>query len=267
MHKPSGLRDYVIAGLLAASVLVFFSLYLITRRGYYFDAPLTADPLYVPNKALAGVAITLLAFTFLLGPLSRYFDKWDYLLAYRKELGIVGGFFALLHGIVSYFFLPLKFPEAWVDFTSLEFGAGLIGLFLLIFLFILSFKRVITVSDAKGWWLWQRWGLRLVILFTLVHVYVMKWSGWVKWIKQGGTPTAELAHPLMPGLGLLVMLFVTWVVIVRLYESLFLFKDFGFTPKEISMDVSLRMRGRRFFIFSLIILIGAELFVLTRWIS
>jgi hypothetical protein len=69
----------------------------------------------------------------------------------------------------------------------------------------------------------------------------------------------------MPGLGLLVMLFVTWVVIIRLYESVFLFKDFGFTPKEISMGEALRLRGRRFFIISFIALIGAEIFMVTRW--
>lgn len=268
MHKPSGLRDYIIAGLLAATVLAFFSLYLITRRGYFFDAPVTADPLYVPNKALAGASVTLLALTFLIGPLSRYFDRWDHLLSYRKEIGIVGAFLGFFHALVSYFFLPLKFPREWIDFSSLEFGAGLVGVFLLVFLFVLSLKRVIAIMDGRRWWLWQRWGLRLAILATLIHVYVMKWSGWVKWIKQGGgSPTPELAHPFMPGLGLLVMLFVTWVVIIRLYESIFLFKDFGFTPKEISMDAILRLRGRRFFIGSFLILISAYLFIITRWMG
>ena len=107
MHKPSGFRDYFIASLLAATVVVFFSLYLVTRRGYFFDAPVTADLLFVPNKALACAGMTLLALTFLIGPLSRYFDKWDHLLAYRKEIGIVGGFLAVLHAFISYFLLPL----------------------------------------------------------------------------------------------------------------------------------------------------------------
>lgn len=267
MHKPSGFRDYIIAMLLAATVFVFFSLYLVTRRGYFFDAPTTADPLFVPNKAIATAGMTLLAFTFLLGPLSRYFNRWDYLLAYRKEIGIVGGFLAIFHGLISYFLLPKKFPQEWIDFSSWEFGAGLAGALLLVALFVLSWKRVIAKFSGPVWWFLQRWGLRLVIIATLIHVFAMKWSGWIKWIKQGGgKATAELANPWMPGLGILASLFIAWVVIVRLYETIFLFKDFGWKPKEIVMDESLRLRGRRFMQWSLFVLIAAYLFIITRWI-
>lgn len=268
MHKPSGFRDYFIASLLAATVVVFFSLYLVTRRGYFFDAPVTADPLFVPNKALACAGMTLLTLTFLIGPLSRYFDRWDYLLAYRKEIGIVGGFLALFHAFVSYFLLPLKFPQAKYNLDNPYTLAGLIGIFLLVFLFILSLKHVIPLMEGRTWWFWQRWGLRFVIVATLLHVYMMKWDGWIKWLTQGGgKATPELANPWMPGLGILATLFITWVVLIRLYESLFLFRDFGFTPKEISMNPVLRIHGRRFFIISFLLLIVAYVLVITRWIG
>lgn len=267
MHKPSSLRDYVIALLIASALTVFMGLYLFIRRGYFFDAPPTADILYVPNKVIVGAGTVLLAFTFLIGPIVRYFDRFDKWLGYRKEIGIVGAFMVLSHGIISYFYLPKKFPNEYIDFTSLEFGAGLLGALLLFFLFIISFKKVIELIGASRWWFLQRWGLRLVILFTLIHVYSMKWSGWIKWIKKGGgAPTAELANPWMSGLGILVMLFVTWVVIVRLYESLFVFKNFGLTTKEISMDATLKARGRSFFIGSFWVLVALYFFVITRWI-
>jgi DMSO/TMAO reductase YedYZ heme-binding membrane subunit len=268
MHKPSSFRDYLIATLIAAALIVFFGLYLFIRRGYLFDAPPTADPLYVPNKALAGAGMTLLALTFLVGPIVRYFDRFDSWLGYRKEIGIVGAFLALFHASVSYFFLPLKFTRSGIDFTSLYFGAGLIGLIFLIILFILSFKRIITIIQGGRWWFLQRFGLRLAIGLTLVHVYAMKWEGWVKWFTtpEGGKVTAELANPWLPGLGLLGTMFITWVVIVRSYESIFLFKDFGFSPKEISLDINLRARGRRFFIVSFWILILLYLIVLTRFV-
>ncbi|MEK9151590.1 MAG: hypothetical protein AAB547_03080 [Patescibacteria group bacterium] len=267
MHKPSSLRDYVIALLIATSLTVFFSLYLFIRRGYFFDAPPTADMLYVPNKAIVGTGTVLLAFTFLIGPIVRYFDRFDKWLGYRKEIGIVGGFFVFFHAIISYSFLPLKFPQSRLDLDSLTFGAGLLGTLLLIFLFIISFKKAVELIGASRWWFLQRWGLRLVILFTLIHVYSMKWAGWMKWLKQGGgTPTAELANPWMAGLGILVMLFVTWVVIVRLYESIFVFKNFGLTTKEISMDATLKAHGRRFFVWSFWVLVILYFFVITRWI-
>lgn len=267
MHKLSGFRDYLIATLMAAALFAFLSFYLFVRRGYFFDAPLTADPLFIPNKALASTAMMLLAFIFLLGPLSRYFDRWDHLLAYRKEIGIVAGFLALLHGFLSYFFLPHKFPREWIDFTSTEFGAGLIGALLLFFLFILSLKLVISHMNGQRWWLWQRWGLRLAIIATLLHVFIMKLPGWLQWIRQGGgMPTAELANPWMPGLGLLTSLFITWVVLIRLYETLFLYRDLGITPKEISLDPVLRFRGRRFFQLSFFAFIALLLFFVIRWL-
>ncbi|MDP2838227.1 MAG: hypothetical protein Q8O53_03050 [Candidatus Moranbacteria bacterium] len=268
MHKPSSMRDYLISLLIAASLTVFMGFYIFIRRGYFFDAPSTADPLFVPNKVIASVGTVLLAFTFLIGPIVRYFGRFDKWLGYRKEIGIVGGFFIFFHAIISYFFLPLKFPQSKIDLDSITFGAGLIGIFLLISLFIISFKKAIDIIGASRWWFLQRWGLRLVIALTLIHVYTMKWAGWVKWLtKGGGAPTAELANPWLPGLGIMVTLFFTWVVIVRLYESIFLFRDFGFTTKEISMNEPIKARGRRFFLASFWILIILYVLVATRWIG
>ncbi len=268
MHKPSSMRDYLIASLITASLLVFFGFYLFIRRGYFFDAPLTADTLFVPNKALAGVAVTLLAFTFLIGPITRYFDRFDTWLSYRKEIGIMAGFLAVAHGLVSYYLLPIKFPQVWIEFSSMEFGAGLAGAIVLILLFVLSWKSIITRMSGRLWWFLQRWGLRAAVVLTLIHVYIMKWSGWIKWLQQGGgKATAELANPWMPGLGILVTLFITWVVVIRLYESLFLFRAFGFTTKEISMDQVIKKRGRRFFLGSLFVLTICSLVVIARWVT
>jgi DMSO/TMAO reductase YedYZ heme-binding membrane subunit len=266
MHKPSSLRDYVIAILIATILLVLFGCYLFIRRGYLFDAPPTADVLYVPNKVIVGAGTVMLAFTFLIGSIVRYFERMSNWLGYRKEIGIVSGFLIFAHVIISYFFLPLKFPHSKLDLDSPEFAAGVIGIFLLVFLFIISFKKAVDLLGGNFWWFLQRWGLRLVILLTLIHVYIMKWSGWMKWIKQGGAPTAELANPWLPGLGILVMLFFTWVVIVRLYESIFIFKNFGLSTKEISMDIALKTHGRRFFVGSFAILIALYVLIITRWV-
>jgi DMSO/TMAO reductase YedYZ heme-binding membrane subunit len=268
MHKPSGLRDYLIASLISASLLVFFGFYLYFRRGYLFDAPPTADMLYVPNKALAVAAMTLIAITFIIGPVTRYFDRFDKWLGYRKEIGIMGGFLAIIHGVVSYYLLPLKFPRFWIDFSTVEFAAGLVGALILLILFLMSFRKSIMTIGAGPWWFMQRWGLRLTVVATLLHVYAMKWSGWVKWLTQGGgNPTAELANPSIPGLGILGTLFITWVVIVRLYESCFLFKDFGWKTKEIVMDPILKARGRRFFLWSFWVMVILYVVVITRWVG
>jgi len=267
-HKLSSSRDYFIALFIAMILFILFSCYLLIRRGYYFDAPPTVDLLYVPNKALAGAGIVLLAFTFLIGPITRYFDRFDRWVGYRKEIGIVAAFFLVAHAIISYLALPLKFPREWFSFLSLEYAAGLIGAALLVLLFVISFRKMIELIGPSRWWFLQRWGLRLVILLAAIHIYDMKWAGWVKWLtKGGGAATTELANPWMPGLGLLTGMFLGWVLVVRLYEILFLFKNIGLASKEIAGDQILKARGRRFFFMSFMLLCVLYVVVAFRWVN
>ena len=265
--KPFNLHDYIVAIGISLGLTLFGAVYLgVFRRTYLFNAPPTADAFFVPNKVIVGTGILMLAFTFLLGPLARYFDRFDQLIRYRKEIGIVGGFFALFHVVVSYFYLPLKFPRSGMDFTGVIYGAGLVATFVVIFLILISFQKAVDLLGNR-WWFLHRWGLRMLILFAVIHVYVMKWNGaWVKWVMKGGGPSVpELPNGWLPGLGLLTGVFLTWVVIVRLYETVFIFKDLGLKPKEISRNPKLRRHGRRFFIFSFWVMIAGYVFILTRW--
>jgi DMSO/TMAO reductase YedYZ heme-binding membrane subunit len=265
--KPLSLHDYAVAILIALGLTLFGAVYLgVFRRTYLFNAPPTADPFFVPNKVIIGTGILMLAFTFLIGPLVRYFNAFHNLVRYRKEIGIVGGFFALFHVVVSYFYLPIKFPRSGMDFTGVIYGAGLVATFVTIFLILISFQKAVDLLGNR-WWFLHRWGLRMLILFAVIHVYVMKWNGaWVKWVMKGGGPSVpELPNGWLPGLGILTGLFLTWVVIVRLYETVFIFKDLGWKPKEISRDEKLRRHGRRFLIGSFYVLIAGYVFILTRW--
>ncbi len=266
MHKPSSLHDYVVAISTAFFLTVFSGFYLYFRRGFMLNAPVGVDAFYVPNKVIANVGVLILALSFLFGPIVRYFDRFDAWLSYRKEIGIVGAFLAIFHGIISYFFLPQKYPSEYIDFSSLEFSAGLIGVSILFFLFIISFKKAINLIGASRWWFLQRFGLRLAVMFALIHVYALKWNGWVKWLTEGALPSKELAVTWLPGASLLTALFITWVVIIRLYESAFLFKSFGLTTKEIALNIELKTRGRRFFVRSFLALIILYILVLTRWV-
>jgi DMSO/TMAO reductase YedYZ heme-binding membrane subunit len=256
-----------VAMLIALGLTLFGAVYLgVFRRTYLFNAPPHVDPFYVPNKIIIGTGILMLAFTFLIGPLARYFNAFDNLVRYRKEIGIIGGFFALFHVVVSYFYLPLKFPRSGMDFTGVIYGAGLVATFVVVFLVLITSQKAIDLLGNR-WWFLHRWGLRMLILFAVIHVYVMKWNGaWVKWVMKGGGPSVpELPNGWLPGLGLLTGMFLTWVVIIRLYETVFLFKDLGWKPKEISRDEKLRRHGRRFVIGSFCVLIAGYVFILTRW--
>jgi hypothetical protein len=265
--KPFNFHDYVVAIGISLGLTLFGAVYLgVFRRTYLFNAPPTADAWFVPNKVIVGTGILMIAFTFLIGPLARYFNAFDQWVRYRKEIGIVGGFFALFHVVVSYFYLPKKFPPSGMDFTGVVYGAGLVATFVVLFLILISFQKAVDLLGNR-WWFLHRWGLRMLILFAVLHVYVMKWNGaWMKWLMKGGGPSVpELPNGWLPGLGLLTGVFLTWVVIVRLYETIFIFKDLGWKPKEISRDEKLRRHGRRFVIISFWVMIIGYVLILTRW--
>lgn len=190
-------------------LFVILSAYLFYRRGYY--------DLYIANKIFAGVAAILLGITFLIGPLSRLFSFPDRYVQYRKELGIVAFFFALIHGIVSFFFLSSKFPLSGFPGTlNWPFIFGVTATIVLVAIFFISNDRAMAVIGRKKWWQLQYWGVRLAFILVLLHVFIMKWSGWVKWYKVGGS--SDLIHSEWPGAGLLVGWFMVFVVIVRLAE-------------------------------------------------
>ena len=265
-YQLSNLNDYVVSILIALVLTVFCGGYYWVQRTYLLNAPPGIDAFYVPDKVIAWVGMVLLAFTFLIGPIYRYFDAFDYLLQYRKEIGIVGGFFALFHPVVAYFFLPLAFPQSEIPLTSVTYGAGLAGSLVVIFLFFISFQKAITLFGANRWWFLHRFGLRLVILFAVIHFFCIEWNTWVEWLTQSaGKPSAELLYPWIPEPTTFAGLFVVWVIIVRLYETVFLYRDLGLKPKEIAPDPNLRLRGRRFFIYSFAVLIACNVFVLGRW--
>lgn len=202
-------EQYGAALVVAIPLFIILSFYLFYRRGYY--------DLYIANKILAGVAAILLGLVLLIGPLGRLFAFPDRYVQYRKELGIIAFFLALSHSIVSSFFLPSKFP--WADFIeklNWPFIFGLTAIIVLIAIFFISNNRAVLAIGEKWWWRLQYWGVRLVFTLTLLHVFIMKWDGWLKWYKKGGGQ--ELVHPEWPGAGLLVGWFMAMVVFVRLAE-------------------------------------------------
>ena len=196
---------------LTAGVFWFgvLSMYIFYRRGYY--------DLYIANKVFAGAAAILLGLVLLIGPLSRLFSFPDRYVQYRKEFGIVAFFLALIHGVVSLFFLPAKFAlSGFLGTLNWPLIFGLVATVILVAIFFISNDRAMVAIGREKWWRLQYWGARLAFILIVLHVFVMKWSSWVKWYKVGGGQ--ELARPEWPGAGLLVAWFMFFVILARLAE-------------------------------------------------
>lgn len=192
-------------------LFILLSVYLYFRRGYY--------DLYIINKILAGLGAIMIGLVLLIGPGSRMFSFPDRYLQYRKHLGIVAFFFILPHGLVSLFFLPSKFPLSdYIGTINFSFYAGLTDLLILSIIFVISnYFSMMKLGHSK-WWHIQNWGVRIAFALTFLHVYIMKWNGWLSWYKNGGGK--ELVHPEWPGAGLLVGWFILFVIAIRLAEAI-----------------------------------------------
>ena len=201
-------QQYGAALLVAIAAFAALSIYLMYRRGYY--------NLYIANKVFAGVSVVLLGVLLLLGPVSRYFDAFDKYLQYRKELGVVAMFLAVVHAAISYFFLPTYFPREWFIKSVWPFLFGLAATIILVALFVISREAVKQALGVKRWWRMQYWGVRIAFALIALHVGILKMPSWISWYQKGGGK--ELVHPEWPGAGLLVGWFIAFVIIVRLAE-------------------------------------------------
>ncbi len=228
-------RQYLIAFILSLAVAGIFSLYLFFRRGYY--------DLFILNKTLASASLALLGIVLLIGPLSRFYDKFDKWLIYRREIGIFSFFMATIHMVVSFLFLPDKFNPSFFQKNSQSMLWGLAALAFLAILYITSFEKIILRINRKIWVEIQSWGVRIGTFLVFLHLVILKYPGWIKWLKEGGVP--ELAKPNFPPGSLLAVLFIAFIGIVRFGEL------FG------------RIAGKWIFIISLVglLLVSVVLFI------
>lgn len=201
-------RQYAIALITSLIFFVILSFYIVLRRGYY--------DLYIANKVFAGVSFLLLGAILFIGSVSRLYTRFDTWVKYRKELGILAFGLAILHGIVSLYFLPDHFPSARYTTTNLPFLFGLSALSIVAVLFIFSFDRIISLFDKKTWWQLQYWGIRVAVFLVFLHVVIMKYPGWINWFTRGGG--SELARPYLPPASFLVSLILFFVVVTRFGE-------------------------------------------------
>ena len=238
MNKEQ-IRQYFMVFILSLAVAGVFSLYLFYRRGYY--------DLFVLNKVLASASLALLGIVLLIGPLSRFYNRFDKWLIYRREIGISAFFMALAHIAISFFFLSDRFNPSFFQKNSRGILWGLIALALLAILYITSFEKIIKRINKKLWIEIQSWGIRIGTFLVLLHLVILKYAGWLKWLKEGGAP--ELAQPNFPPASLLGALFIAFVGIIRFGEL------FGKTA------------GKWIFVISFVglLLVFVILFILAPW--
>lgn len=137
-------------------------------------------------KTTGLMAITLLALTLVVGPLSRFIPSLNILKAHRKFWGITSFVFLVLHlGLVVIFYLKLNFlalfNPANPKFPGL--ATGIVGFAILLLVTLTSNQRALKYLDPQVWKVIQTTSY-LALILALAHFYLMEQVNGVLVIKR-----------------------------------------------------------------------------------
>ncbi len=203
--------QYVYAGLFAVALVLGLYEVEVIASG--------AAGLSALNVSLAASTLFLLGTVLLLGPLSRLFNRFDWALKYRKEVGIMSFFTGFLHVYLVMF--PLARNGPWGLYSSRPWSAypGLEALIVLFVLLIISNRYATLALGAKLWWQLQYWGARIAFALIAFHMVVLKQKTIMSWLIPGDVPvTPGVVH--YPPLIIWEAQFVLLILVIRLSELL-----------------------------------------------
>lgn len=198
-------------------ILIAVLSYAIIRYNIIKGESWSHLPLFISNKAIALTAVVLIAISFLLGPLARFWPRTFVSLLYlRKYFGLFGFGLAAVHTLISLLlFTQGYYPKFFgtqgklnlVGELSMLFGV--VAFFIFLIVAVTSFPRVKAGIAPKRWKIIQRLGY-LAFVFVMLHVAIMGVAGW---LKPEGWPGGLLPISLIAFIVILVTLLARIVVL------------------------------------------------------
>src|SRR3989338_2489575 len=151
--------------LIAIAVLAFYYFFAVQLH-------LRAGLLSTANAVIAFSSLFILGFSFILGPLAKFFIFFDKFLWYRKPFGLIGFGLAALHTLLVVFITVNSKTEVNLsDLSSLAFAGIAFMIFTLMAL--TSTQKWISSLGYENWKNLQRLGY-LAILFVAFHVALLE---------------------------------------------------------------------------------------------
>ena len=167
------------------------------------------DPIFMANKGMAITAAVLIGAAVAIGPMARWFAACRPWAASRREIGLAGFGWALIHVCTALLPLLERFPWSWYLERPLVIIAGATALLLLIVIAASSNRRALRWMGGRKWKLTQRL-VHVVIALIVIHFVAMgKAANWVVWYRGEGTEQTSLPPgTLMLSVALLALLAV-----------------------------------------------------------
>ena len=198
-------------------IIAIAFLYAIIRYNVIRGISWEQLPLFISNKAIALAALALIALSYAIGSLSKFWPKFSSLLNARKYFGLFGFGLGAIHGLISLLiFDPQHYPKFFTD-GVLNFAGELSMLFGVLALAIFAIVAISSIpSIAESlrqdqWLKIQRLGY-LGLLLLAGHVFVMGYKGWL----QPGTWPGGL----LP-ISLVAFIIAAFVLLLKLMVVLF----------------------------------------------
>lgn len=184
-------------------ITIVVSLYYFAQRGSF--------SLYTINRVLADVSLLLIGLSFALSGICYYWNFADHFIIYRKQLGVVGFVYAVMHTLIS-FFLPhaqpflLYYlqPDNLVGFIS-----AVIAFIIYAGMIMVSTKYVIQHIGGQMWRKLLRVGY-IAYFFSILHFGIKIYPSWLLWF-TGREST------ILPPFSLLTFLVGVAVILLRIF--------------------------------------------------
>lgn len=132
---------------------------------------LTANPIREATLRIGRTSLTLLLLSFAIRPIRKILDMDSFLLI-RKDLGVYGAFYALLHFLN---FIGRDYQFSWADIfplityqTFLQVGLAALGILIVLLIFSTSYFQ----RRFPGFWKRYRFLAYVAFGFALFHYYL-----------------------------------------------------------------------------------------------
>lgn len=162
-------------------------------------------------KGFTNTGYLLIGFSLLIGSLAKFWNYFDTYLHYRKQLGIIGFFYILLHGFVGT--LIYVFPNPlilWDNFWAISYG--ILGLVLFFICYCISEIIVIRLLGPKLWRRLIRYLSYTAFILGTIHLFLAKYRVWEEYI---------MSDRIFPPISLTLFVFGVSILVFRTYVFLF----------------------------------------------
>lgn len=187
------------------TTIPFFSLY------YIGTAYKSVSSIEMILKGFTNTGYLLIGLSLLLGPLGKFWNYFDKFLTYRKQLGIIGFIYILMHGAIGTMIYVLPNPDILIN-NYWGVALGIISLYLLFICYAISEIVVIKLLGAKKWRRLLRYMSYTAFILGTIHIYLAKLIVWQNYVNS---------DILFPPLSLILFSFGVFVLCFRFYAFIY----------------------------------------------